>query len=134
MAVIPLSIHKVFESCETILLAHKFFFVTDINQHVIYIISDQLSETHTNGDSKFNSESVVGVFSFKSSKEVIRAVYKVTKFHNVISKNVFQEIESKCMLAKNAKGRDTKVEIPTLDACIIVTDRCVYEVILRSVL
>ncbi|XP_014467574.1 PREDICTED: uncharacterized protein LOC106740753 isoform X2 [Dinoponera quadriceps] len=129
LAVVPLSIHKVFD-CETVLLAHKFFFVTDISQHVIYIISDQLSEIHINGDSEFNSESVIGVFSFKSSKEVIRAVYKVTKFNNVISKKVFQEIESKCTLTKNVK--DANVEIPTLDACIIVTNRCVYEVILRK--
>lgn len=129
---VPLSIHKVFESCDIVLLAHKFFFVTDISQHMMYIISDQLSETHINGDCEFNPESVVGVFSFKSSKEVIRAVYKVTKFNNVISKKVFQEIESKCTLAKN--GKDVKVEIPTLDACIIVTNRCVYEVILRLVL
>ncbi|EFN83345.1 X-linked retinitis pigmentosa GTPase regulator-like protein [Harpegnathos saltator] len=130
LAMVPLSIHKIFDSCDTVLLAHKFFFVTDINQHIIYIISDQLSETHINGDCEFNFESVVGVFSFKSSKEIIRAVYKVTKFNNVISKKVFQEIENKYTLAKNAK--DLKIEIPTLDACIIVTNRCVYEVILRK--
>ncbi|XP_029664536.1 uncharacterized protein LOC115236290 isoform X3 [Formica exsecta] len=122
--------HKVFESCETVLLTHRFFFITDINQHVIYIISDQLSETHVNKDCKFNSESIIGTFSFKSSKEVIRAVYKVTNFDNVIQRKVSQDLENKCTLPKNIK--DIKIEIPNLDTCIIVTNRCVYEVILRK--
>lgn len=129
MAVIPLSIHKIFKSCETVLLAHKFFFVTDISQHVIYIISDQLSETHISEDCEFNSESILGVFSFKGNKEVIRAIYKVTKFDDVISKKTSQEIENKCTLAKSIK--DVKIEVPNLDSCVIVTNNCVYEVILR---
>lgn len=132
LTVVPLSVHQIFESCETVLLAHKFFFITDINQNMIYIISDQLSETYMNKDCKFNSESIIGTFSFKSNKEVIRAVYKVTKFHNATSRKISQEIENKCILSKNVK--DIKVEEPTLDSCIIVTNRCVYEVILRSVL
>ncbi|XP_050454237.1 uncharacterized protein LOC126852967 isoform X1 [Cataglyphis hispanica] len=132
LAVVPLSMHKVFESCETVLLAHRFFFITDINQHVIYIISNQLSEAHINKDCKFNSESIIGTFTFKSSKEVIRAVYKVTDFDNVIHnvKKVPQEVENKCTLPKNIK--DIKIEVPSLDTCIIVTNRCVYEVILRK--
>ncbi|XP_029179044.1 uncharacterized protein LOC114946614 isoform X2 [Nylanderia fulva] len=129
LAVVPLSMHKVFESCETVLLAHRFFFITDINQYVIYIISDQLSETHINKDCRFNSESIIGTFSFKSSKEVIRAVYKVTNF-DVIQRKVSQEIENKYTLPKNIK--DIKIEVPNLDTCIIVTNRCVYEVILRK--
>lgn len=129
MAAVPLSMHKVFESCETVLLTHRFFFITDINQYVIYIISDQLSETHINKDYRFNSESIIGTFSFKSNKEVIRAVYKVTNFDNVIQRKVSQEVENKCTLPKNIK--DIKIEVPKLDTCIIVTNRCVYEVILR---
>ncbi|XP_072761626.1 uncharacterized protein Ca isoform X2 [Anoplolepis gracilipes] len=130
LTIVPLSMHKVFKSCETVLLAHRFFFITDINQQVIYIISDQLSETHINKDCKFNSESIIGMFSFKSSKEVIRAVYKVTNFDNVIQRKVSQEVENKCTLPKNIK--DIKIEVPSLDTCIIVTNRCVYEVILRK--
>ncbi|EFN66274.1 X-linked retinitis pigmentosa GTPase regulator-like protein [Camponotus floridanus] len=130
MAAVPLSMHKVFESCETVLLTHRFFFITDINQYVIYIISDQLSETHINKDYRFNSESIIGTFSFKSNKEVIRAVYKVTNFDNVIQRKVSQEVENKCTLPKNIK--DIKIEVPKLDTCIIVTNRCVYEVILRK--
>lgn len=129
MAAVPLSMHKVFESCETVLLAHKFFFITDINQYVIHIISDQLSETHINKDCRFNSESIIGTFSFKSNKEVIRAVYKVTNFDNVIQRKVSQEAENKCTLPKNIK--DIKIKVPSLDTCIIVTNCCVYEVILR---
>lgn len=128
LAGVPLSMHKIFESCETVLLAHRFLFITDINQHVIYIISDQLSEAHINKDCRFNSESIIGTFSFKSSKEVIRAVYKVTNF-DVIQRKVSQEIENKYTLPKNIK--DIKIEVPSLDTCIIVTNRCVYEVILR---
>ncbi|EZA47730.1 X-linked retinitis pigmentosa GTPase regulator-like protein [Ooceraea biroi] len=129
LAVVPLSVHKIFDTCETVLLAHRFFFITDINQHVMYIISNQLSEAHINEDCKFNYESVVGTFSFKNSKEVIRAVYKVAKFNNVISSKASQNIESKYTLPKNVK--DIKIEISSLDSCIIVTNRCVYEVILR---
>lgn len=127
---VPLSVHQVFESCE-ILLAHRFFFITDINQNMIYIISDQLSKTHINKDCKFNSESIVGTFSFENNKEMIRAMYKVTKFHNATSKKIFQEIENKCILSKNLK--DMIEEEPSLDLCIIVTNHCVYEVILRLV-
>lgn len=98
---------------------------------MIYIVSDQLSETHINKDCKFNSESIIGTFSFKSNKEVIRAIYKVTKFNNLISKKVLQEMENKCTVPKIVK--DIKIEVPSLDTCIIVTNRCVYEVILRLV-
>lgn len=123
--------HKVFESCETVLLAHRLFFITDINQRVVYIISNQLSETHINKDCQFNSESIIGTFSFKNSKEVIRAVYKVTKFNNIVPTKVSEEIDNKCILPKNVK--DIKIEPFCLDTCIIVTNRCVYEVVLRSV-
>lgn len=123
--------HKVFKSCETVLLAHRLFFITDVNQHVIYIISDQLSETHVNKDYQFNPESIIGTFSFKNSKEVIRAVYKVTKFDNIVPRKICEEIESKYTLPKNVK--DIKIEPFSLDTCIIVTNRCVYEVVLRSV-
>ncbi|KYN06247.1 X-linked retinitis pigmentosa GTPase regulator like protein, partial [Cyphomyrmex costatus] len=129
LTVVPLSMHKVFKSCETVLLAHRLFFITDVNQRVIYIISDQLSETHVNKDYQFNPESIIGTFSFKNSKEVIRAVYKVTKFDNIVPEKVYDEIESKCTLPKNVK--DIKIEPFSLDTCIIVTNRCVYEVVLR---
>lgn len=129
--VVPLSVHKLFESCKTVLLAHRFFFVTDTSQHVVYIISDQLSESHINGDCEFNSESIVGAFSFKSNKEVIRAVYKITNFNSVTSDKLSQETDTKYTLPKNVK--DINIELPNLDTCIIVTNRCIYEVVLRSV-
>ncbi|XP_011864617.1 PREDICTED: uncharacterized protein LOC105560272 isoform X2 [Vollenhovia emeryi] len=125
LTVVPLSMHKVFESCETVLLAHRFFFLTDINQHAIYIMSDQLSETRVNRDYQFNPESIIGTFSFKNSKEVIRAVYKVTKFDNIVPRKVSEEMESKCTPPKN-------VEPLSLDTCIIVTNCCVYEIVLRK--
>ncbi|KYN28946.1 X-linked retinitis pigmentosa GTPase regulator like protein [Trachymyrmex cornetzi] len=128
LTMVPLSMHKVFKSCETVLLAHRLFFITDINQYVIYIISDQLSETHVNKDYQFNPESIIGTFSFKNSKEVIRAVYKVTQFNNTVPRKVCEEIEN--TLPKNVK--DIKVEPFSLDTCIIVTNRCVYEVVLRK--
>lgn len=123
--------HKVFESCKTILLAHRLFFITDINQRAIYIISDQLSEARVNRDYQFNSESIIGAFSFKHSKEVIHAVYKVTKFDSVVPRKVSEEMENKYTLPKNV--RDIKLEPLSLDTCIIVTNRCVYEIALRSV-
>ncbi|XP_077282523.1 RCC1 and BTB domain containing protein claret isoform X3 [Temnothorax americanus] len=129
LTVVPLSRHKIFE-CETVLLAHRLFFITDVNQRAIYIISDQLSETRINRDYQFNPESVIGTFSFKNSKEVIRAVYKVTKFDNIVPRKVSEEIESKCTLPKNV--RDIKSEPLSLDTCIIVTTRCVYQVVLRK--
>jgi len=92
---------------------------------VIYIISDQLSETHVNKDYQFNPESIIGTFSFKNNKEVIRVVYKVTKFNNIIPRKVSEEIKNKSILSK--------IEPHSLDACIIVTNRCVYEIVLRSV-
>lgn len=129
---VPLSMHKVFESCGIVLLAHRLFFITDVNRCTTYIISDQLSETRINRDrDRFNPESIIGTFSFENRKEVIRALYKVTKFNNVISRKVSEEIENKCILPKNVK--DVKIEPLNLDTCIIVTNRCVYEVVLRSV-
>jgi len=122
--------HKIFK-CETVLLAHRLFFITDVTQRVIYIISDQLSETHVSKDYQFNPESIVGTFSFKNNKEVIRAIYKVTKFNNIIPRKVSEEIENKSILSKNV--RNLKIEPHSLDACIIVTNRCVYEIVLRSV-
>ncbi|XP_036149418.1 uncharacterized protein LOC105829672 isoform X2 [Monomorium pharaonis] len=130
LTVVPLSMHKIFKSCETVVLAHKLFFIADVNQRVIYIISDQLSEAHINKDHQFNPESIIGAFSFKNSKEVIRAVYKVTKSANIVPKSVSEEIENKCTLSKNI--RDIKIEPFSLDTCIIVTNRCVYEIVLRK--
>ncbi|XP_024872319.1 uncharacterized protein LOC112454915 [Temnothorax curvispinosus] len=129
LTVVPLSMHKIFE-CETVLVAHRLFFITDVNQRAIYIISDQLSETRINRDYQFNPESVIGTFSFKNNKELIHAVYKVTKFDNIVPRKVSEEIESKCTLPKNV--RDIKIEPLSLDTCIIVTNRCVYQVVLRK--
>ncbi|XP_011633715.1 uncharacterized protein LOC105424907 [Pogonomyrmex barbatus] len=130
LTMVPLSMHKVFGSCGTVLLAHRFFFITDVNKRVLYIISDQLSETHVDKDCQFNSESVIGTFSFKNNKEVIQAVYKVTNFDSTVSRNITEEVENKCILPKNLK--DMKIEPFSLDTCIIVTNRCVYEVVLRK--
>lgn len=130
LTVVPLSMHKVFESCKTIVLAHRLFFITDVNQRLIYIMSDQLSEAHVNKDYHFNPESIIGMFSFKSSREVIRAVYKITNFDNTVPRKISEEIESRYTLPKNVK--DIKIEPLSLDTCIIVTNRCVYEVVLRK--
>ncbi|KAL0112102.1 hypothetical protein PUN28_013376 [Cardiocondyla obscurior] len=130
LTMVPLSMHKVFDSCETVLLAHKLFFITDVNQRTIYVISDQLSETRTNKDYQFNPESIIGTFSFENSREVIRAVYKVTKFNNVIPTKISEESEDKYTLPKNV--RNIQIEPLNLDTCIIVTNRCVYEIVLRK--
>ncbi|XP_011686419.1 PREDICTED: uncharacterized protein LOC105449118 [Wasmannia auropunctata] len=130
LTVVPLSMHKVFESCKTVLLTHRLFFITHANQRLVYIISNQLSETHVNNDYQFNPESIIGIFSFKNSKEFVRTVYKVTKFDKIVPRKVFEEMESKYILPKSM--RDIEVDPFSLDTCIIVTNRCVYEVVLRK--
>lgn len=129
---VPLSVHKVFESCRNVLLAHRFFFITDVSQRVMYVISDRLSETRTNDNCKFNPECIIGHFSLVSSKEMIRAVYRATDFINNAPTKLSQDVESKYMLPKGIK--DLKIELPHMDTCIIVTNRSVYTIVLRLVL
>ncbi|XP_076627928.1 RCC1 and BTB domain containing protein claret isoform X2 [Colletes latitarsis] len=127
---IPLSVHKLFESCRNVLLTERFFFITDASQRVIYIISDRLSETRTNDNCKFNPESVVGHFSLANSKEVIRAVYRAIDFTNNAPTVLSQDIKKKYTLPKGIK--DIEVELPPVDTCIIVTNHSVYKVVLRK--
>lgn len=122
--------HKVFESCRNVLLTQRFFFITDVSQRVIYIMSDRLSETRKNDNCKFNPECIIGHFSLVNSKEVIRAVYRAIDFTNNTSFS--QDIKNKYTLPKGIK--DIEIELPQVDTCIIVTNHSVYKVVLRFVL
>ncbi|XP_015431451.1 PREDICTED: uncharacterized protein LOC107187791 [Dufourea novaeangliae] len=126
---VPLSVHKVFESCRNVLLTQRFFFITDTSQCVMYVISDRLSETRSNDNCKFNPECIVGHFSLVSSKEVIRAVYRAIDFTNS-APTTSQESRNKYTLPKGVK--DIEIELPYVDTCIIVTNRSVYKVALRK--
>ncbi|XP_076160766.1 RCC1 and BTB domain containing protein claret isoform X2 [Ptiloglossa arizonensis] len=125
---VPLSVHKVFESCRNVLLTQRFFFITDVSQRVIYIMSDRLSETRKNDNCKFNPECIIGHFSLVNSKEVIRAVYRAIDFTNNTSFS--QDIKNKYTLPKGIK--DIEIELPQVDTCIIVTNHSVYKVVLRK--
>lgn len=128
---VPLSVHKVFESCRNVLLTQRFFFITDTSQRVMYVISDRLSETRTNDSCKFNTECIVGHFSLVNSKEVIRAVYRAIDFVNNAPTVPSQDVKTKYVLPKGIK--DIEVELPPVDTCIVVTNHSVYKVVLRSV-
>lgn len=129
---VPLSAHKVFESCRNVLLTQRFFFITDVSQRVIYVISDRLSETRKSDNGKFNPECIVGHFSLVNSKEVIRAVYRAIDCTNSAPTTLSEEIKHKYTLPKGV--RDIKIELPHVDTCIIVTNHSVYKIVLRSVL
>nr|XP_033323093.1 uncharacterized protein LOC117218656 [Megalopta genalis] len=124
---VPLSVHKVFESCRNVLLTQRFFFITDVSQRVMYVISDRLSETRTNDNCKFNPECIVGHFSLVNSKEVILAVYRAIDYTN---KPTTRDTRNKYTLPKGVK--DIEIELPHVDTCIIVTNHSVYKVVLRK--
>ncbi|XP_071855799.1 RCC1 and BTB domain containing protein claret [Bombus fervidus] len=127
---VPLSAHKVFESCRNVLLTQRFFFITDASQRVIYVISDRLSETRKSDNGKFNPECIVGHFSLVNSKEVIRAVYRAIDCTNSAPTTLSEEIKHKYTLPKGV--RDIKIELPHVDTCIIVTNHSVYKIVLRK--
>ncbi|KOX68598.1 X-linked retinitis pigmentosa GTPase regulator like protein [Melipona quadrifasciata] len=127
---VPLSAHKVFESCRNVLLTQRFFFITDVSQRVMYVISDRLSETRKNDNGKFNPECIVGHFSLVNSKEVIRAVYRTIDCTNSVPTTHSEEIRNKYALPKAVK--DIKIELPHVDTCIIVTNHSVYKIVLRK--
>ncbi|XP_076231996.1 RCC1 and BTB domain containing protein claret [Calliopsis andreniformis] len=127
---VPLSVHKVFDSCRNVLLTQRFFFITDVSQRVMYVISDRLSDIRTNDNCKFNPECIVGHFSLANSKEVIRAVYKAINHTNNAPTLVSQDNKTKYILPKGLK--DIEVELPPVDTCIIVTNHSVYKVVLRK--
>ncbi|OAD60135.1 X-linked retinitis pigmentosa GTPase regulator like protein [Eufriesea mexicana] len=130
LTTMPLSAHKVFESCKNVLLTQRFFFITDVNQRVMYVISDRLSEYRNSDNGKFNPECIVGHFSLVNSREVIRAVYRATDCTSNTPTILSEEIKNKYMLPKGIK--DIKIELPRVDTCIIVTNHSVYKVVLRK--
>ncbi|KAK2577382.1 hypothetical protein KPH14_003497 [Odynerus spinipes] len=127
---VPLSVHKIPESCENILLTHRLFFITDATQHTLYILSDQLSEISPNRDNKFNPECIIDQFSLESSKEIIQAIYKYTAFTNMSSEKSFHDADSSYVLS--SKMKDINIEVPQVETCIIVTNYAVYAVVLRK--
>ncbi|XP_076756092.1 RCC1 and BTB domain containing protein claret isoform X2 [Xylocopa sonorina] len=127
---VPLSAHKVFESCRNILLTQRFFFISDASQRVMYVISDRLSETRKSDNGKFNPECIVGHFSLVHSKEVIRAVYRAIDCTNNAPTTLSEEIKNKYTLPNGIK--DIRIELPHVDTCIIVTNHSVYKVVLRK--
>ncbi|XP_076387306.1 RCC1 and BTB domain containing protein claret isoform X2 [Megachile rotundata] len=127
---VPLSAHKVFESCKNVLLTQRFFFITDVSQRIMYVVSDRLSETRKSDNGKFNPECIVGYFSLANSKEVIRAVYRAIDFTNNAPTILSEEIKNKYALPKGIN--DIKIELPHVDTCIIVTNHSVYKVVLRK--
>ncbi|XP_003698590.1 uncharacterized protein LOC100869963 [Apis florea] len=127
---VPLSAHKVFESCRNVLLTQRFFFITDVSQRIMYVISDRLSETRRNDNGKFNPECIVGHFSLINSKEVIRAVYRAIDCTNNSPTILSEEIKNKYTLPKGIK--DIKIKLPHVDTCIIVTNHSVYKIVLRK--
>ncbi|XP_043664622.1 uncharacterized protein LOC122627529 isoform X1 [Vespula pensylvanica] len=126
----PLSIHKVPESSENILLTHRLFFVTDATQYTLYVISDQMSEVNPNRDYKFNPGCIIDQFSFENSKEIIHAVYRFIDFANTTSEKLSHDLESSYTLS--SKMKDIKIETPYIETCIIVTNYAVYGVVLRK--
>ncbi|CAK9809769.1 X-linked retinitis pigmentosa GTPase regulator homolog [Anthophora plagiata] len=127
---VPLSAHKVFESCRNVLLTQRFFFITDVSQRVMYVISDRLSETHKSDNGKFNPECILGRFSLVNSKEVIRAVYRAIDLTNNAPTIISEDVKNKYALPKGIK--DISVELPHVDTCIIVTNHSVYKVVLKK--
>ncbi|XP_043498025.1 uncharacterized protein LOC122521394 isoform X1 [Polistes fuscatus] len=126
----PLSIHKVPETCENILLTHRLFFVTDVTQYTLYVLSDQMSEVNPHRDYKFNPGCIIDQFSFENSKEIIHAVYKFINFTNMTSEKLSYDVENSYTLSP--KMKDIQIETPYVETCIIVTNCGVYGVVLRK--
>ncbi|XP_012265195.2 uncharacterized protein LOC105691366 isoform X1 [Athalia rosae] len=128
-SVVPLYVHKMPPFCHDILLTQRLFYVTDVHQKSLSIISCPLSETRIGGDTEFNSEAVIGRFSFTKNNEVIDKVYRVTDFIVPQSKDATGNVESYHGLPK--KVEDLKLDIPLVDTCIIVTNFAAYKVMIR---
>lgn len=128
-SVVPLYVHKMPPFCHDILLTQRLFYVTDVHQKSLSIISCPLSETRIGGDAEFNPESVIGRFSFAKNNEVIDKVYRVTDFKVTPSKETSGSNENQYGLPKRVE--DLKVDIPLVDTCIIVTNFAAYKVVIR---
>lgn len=128
----PSHVHKMPEHCGKILLTNKFFYISDSRQRLISIVSRPLSEIRKKDKNDFNQESIVARFSFDKSEEVINSIFTLScsKSDNDVSSG---NNENKTYsIAKDIT--DLKVHIPSIDACIVVTNLGIYKIILRFVM
>ncbi|XP_024936810.1 uncharacterized protein LOC107263725 isoform X2 [Cephus cinctus] len=130
VSVVPLYIHKMPPLSEDILLTQRLFYITDVQRQSLYIVSCPLSESRMEGEANFNQDSVIGHFSFESTKEFINRVYRLTDFKAKKPKKVPTETENRDALPK--KVEDLNVDVPLVDTCIVVTNFAVYRVVLRK--
>ncbi|XP_046477721.1 uncharacterized protein ca [Neodiprion pinetum] len=128
-SMVPLYVHKMPSFCHNILLTQRLFYVTDVHQKSLLIISCPLSETRIGGDTEFNPESVIGRFSFARNNEIIDKVYRVTDFKVTTTKDTSGNSENQYGIPK--KVEDIKADIPLVDTCIIVTNFAVYKIEVR---
>ncbi|XP_046742534.1 uncharacterized protein LOC124409162 [Diprion similis] len=128
-SMVPLHVHKMPSFCHSILLTQHLFYVTDVHQKSLSIISCLLSETRIGIDTEFNPESVIGRFSFARNNEIIDKVYRVTDFKVTTTKDTSGNSENQYGLPK--KVEDIKADIPLVDTCIIVTNFAVYKIEVR---
>ncbi|KAK0180736.1 hypothetical protein PV327_003090 [Microctonus hyperodae] len=128
VSMMPIHLYKMPDDCKDIILTQRFFFITDKNQRLLWMISCLLCETKIENDSSFNSEAVVAQFKFENPKEFINCIYKATAIEKSSSINVKSNNKRTLITTIN----DIDVEIPLIDTCLVVTNYGVYKVVSRK--
>ncbi|CAG9819004.1 unnamed protein product [Phaedon cochleariae] len=123
----PLYIHKLPQNTTTVLLTDRLMYAVNDDANIVSVLSSQLSECRLEGDSDFNSESLVAQFRIESGK--ILKVFRLVDLSSVrLRKNRDDNKKDKLFeLPKTAD--DLNIQKPRIDTCVIVTDNCVYKVV-----
>ncbi|XP_049853132.1 uncharacterized protein LOC126334689 isoform X3 [Schistocerca gregaria] len=147
LEVVPLFVHKLPPECGYILVTDRFLFVTDSKNEKLSVISTQLSESRLDGDTDYNPDSVINSFGFKDDERILSvfkhsASYQRKEETNRQGDTEQSESRKDDRYRKYAKDvdkqggqfvlpqkvSDLKIDAPSIDSVIIVTNHGLYEV------
>lgn len=151
LEVVPLFVHKLPPECGYILVTDRFLFVTDSKSEKLSVISTQLSESRLDGDTDYNPDSIINSFEFKDDERILNVFKHSASYQRKEEinrqgdteqseskkddryKRYIKDVEkqgSQFVLPQNVS--DLKIDAPSVDAVIIVTNHGLYEVKLSS--
>nr|CAH7724512.1 unnamed protein product [Callosobruchus chinensis] len=126
----PLYVHKLPQKTTTILLTDRLIYTVNEDSTMISIISAQLSECRLEGDTEFNSESLVAQFYMENDNKVLD-LFKLTDLSTIRLKKSRDDGRKEKVFELPKTVDDLNVQKPRIDTCVVVTHKSVYRISIR---
>nr|XP_023021233.1 uncharacterized protein LOC111509680 isoform X1 [Leptinotarsa decemlineata] len=125
----PLYVHKLPQKTSTVLLTDKLIYTVNEDSNIVSILSSQLCECRLEGDSEFNGDCVMAQFEVEDGK--ILQLFKLVDLSSVRLRKSRDDNKKDKLFELPKTVDDLNLQKPRIDTCVIVTNNCVYKIIIK---